>query len=239
LNRRGEEMKEQMIRAAIAAMDAIWEIAPNARFVHCDPIIHVAAHPKRPQQKAAAERHRRSQFHAWDMLAGRRKPHLGGHPKYLDIIGANYYIHNQWIYPGGPDTLLPPNSPLHRPICEILQETHTRYQRPIFIAETGIEAAERPAWLRYIAGEARDAIQNGVPLSGLCLYPILNHPGWDDDRHCPNGLWDYADEAGAREIYQPLKTELEQQQHALTDLLSGNASTPLPDAGEDHSKALQ
>ena len=226
LNRRGEEVKEQMIRAAIAAMEAIWEVAPDARFVHCDPLIHVTAHPKRPHQKAAAERHRRSQFQSWDMISGRRKAHLGGHPKYLDIIGANYYIHNQWIHGGGPNSLLPPKHELHRPIWEILQEIHARYQRPIFIAETGIEAEERPAWLRYISNQAREAIHNGVPISGLCLYPICNHPGWDDERHCHNGLWDYADEAGGREIFAPLEIELKQQQQAFEAFMAGEGSTP-------------
>ena len=28
----------------------------------------------------------------------------------------------------------------------------------------------------------------GVPVEGICLYPIADHPGWDDDRMCPNGL---------------------------------------------------
>ena len=115
LNERGEEVKEQMIRASIAAMVAIWQVAPNARFVHCDPMIHMAANARKPQQKSAAERQRRSQFESWDMIAGRRKAHLGGNPKYLDIIGANYYIHNQWIHAGGPNTLSPPSHPQHRP----------------------------------------------------------------------------------------------------------------------------
>lgn len=193
-------------------------------------MIHVAANAKKPQQKSAAERQRRSQFESWDMIAGRRKAHLGENPKYLDIIGANYYIHNQWIHPGGPNTLLPPTHSQHRPIWEILQEIYARSQRPIFIAETGIEAEERPAWLRYIAGQAHLAMRNGVPLSGLCLYPIVNHPGWDDDRHCTNGLWDYADEAGHREIFAPLVEELKHQQQLFAAPLDAAESTP---AGEE------
>ena len=48
-------------------------------------------------------------------------------------------------------------------------------------------------------------------MHGLCLYPIVNHPGWEDDRHCHNGLWDYPDEAGVRPMYEPLARELEAQ----------------------------
>ena len=38
----------------------------------------------------------------------------------------------------------------------------------------------------------------GAPVEGVCLYPVVNHPGWDDDRHCHNGLWDYPDARGER-----------------------------------------
>jgi hypothetical protein len=64
-----------------------------------------------------------------------------------------------------------------------------------------------------------------VPVHGLCLYPIVNHPGWEDDRHCHNGLWDYADAAGERNIYAPLATELGTQRQLMTEPQSdGDAS---------------
>jgi hypothetical protein len=40
--------------------------------------------------------------------------------------------------------------------------------------------------LRHDVGELRRA--------------IVAHPGWLDDRYCPNGLWDYADADGQRAI---------------------------------------
>jgi hypothetical protein len=39
-----------------------------------------------------------------------------------------------------------------------------------------------------ILREVKIARSLGVPIQGVCLYPILDHPGWDDDRYCPNGL---------------------------------------------------
>ena len=87
-------------------------------------------------------------------------------------------------------------------------------QAPTFVAETGIEDNARPAWLRYMGHEARTAIRHGVPLHGLCLYPIVNHPGWDDDRHCYNGLWDYADASGALEFTRHWP-ELENQRQLM------------------------
>jgi hypothetical protein len=88
--------------------------------------------------------------------------------------------------------------------------------------------------LRYICREVQAAIQQGVPVQGICLYPILNHPGWDDDRHCHNGLWDYADPSGHRDAYAPLAEELKQQQvlfEGVSDLFSFR--DPLPDRGPD------
>jgi hypothetical protein len=185
------------------------------RIVHTEPMINVIAHPQRPEDRAAAEGHRQAQYAALDMLAGRSMPELGGREDLLDVIGVNYYIHNQWVYPGGHGTTIEPSNPRYRPVCQMLQEVHARYGRPLFVAETGIEDQARPAWLRYIGHEVRRALQAGVPVQGLCLYPVVNHPGWDDDRHCHNGLWDYADSRGHREVYEPLAQELREQQRLL------------------------
>jgi len=48
------------------------------------------------------------------------------------------------------------------------------------------------------------------------LYPIIDYPGWGDDRHCYSGLWGYADDEGRREIYEPLAQELAHQQQLWT-----------------------
>lgn len=217
---RGPELKAQLVRAAIAAIEAVREVAPGARICHAEPIIHIAVDPDYPEEAPAAEAYRQAQFQAWDMLGGRVCPELGGRPDYLDLLGVNYYSNNQWIHqdPHVPPSrrrrsmLLPPSHPLHRPIREILGEVYERYQRPVFIAETGIEGDARPSWLRYIGQEARAATAAGVQVEGLCLYPIIDYPGWGDDRHCYAGLWGYADDEGRREIYEPLAGELSHQQ---------------------------
>jgi beta-glucosidase/6-phospho-beta-glucosidase/beta-galactosidase len=219
--RRGHELKAQLVRASIAAIEAVRELDPSARICFCEPIIHIAADPNYPEDVPAAEGYRQAQFQAWDMISGRFCPELGGRPEYLDLVGVNYYSNNQWIHqdPDLPPSrrrdhmLLPPSHPLHRPVREMLHEVYDRYRRPVFIAETGIEGDARPSWLRYIGQEARAAAASGVPLEGLCLYPIIDYPGWGDDRHCYSGLWGYADDEGRREIYEPLALELAHQQH--------------------------
>ncbi|MDB6018568.1 MAG: beta-glucosidase/6-phospho-beta-glucosidase/beta -galactosidase [Pedosphaera sp.] len=222
---RGFELKCQLVRASIAAMKAIWAVNSRARFVHVDPIIHVVAHPKRPQERAQAEAYRLSQFQSWDMLGGRLWPELGGAEKYLDIIGVNFYFHNQWIYDikgfrrSHEFEPLRRTDPLYRPLREILAEVYERYHRPMFMAETGAENEARADWLRYVGNETEAAIRQGVPVDGICLYPILNHPGWNDGRHCHNGLWDYADKNGNREIYQPLAAQLRRCQKVFESLV--------------------
>ncbi len=47
------------------------------------------------------------------------------------------------------------------------------------IAETGIEGAYVRKWLAYVCAEMRAARKMGVPVEGICLYPVLDHPGWD------------------------------------------------------------
>ncbi len=182
---RGYELKVQLAHAAIVAMDAIRRIDPAARFVHVDPVINVITDPARPWDAPHAEGHRQAQFQGWDLISGRIWPQIGGRPDLLDIVGVNYYHNNQWIHGGPP---IDRHHPLARPFHRILADTYARYGRPIFVAETGIEGDERPVWLAHIAGEVERAQALGVPVAGICLYPILDHPGWDDERPCPNGL---------------------------------------------------
>jgi hypothetical protein len=57
-----------------------------------------------------------------------------------------------------------------------------------------------------------------VPVEGICLYPVLNHLGWDDDRHCQNGLLDFPQDAtGRRVVVAPLADELTRQQALFGD----------------------
>lgn len=209
LTGRGEEIKRNLVRAEIAATNAVRKVCPTARFIHTDPAINITSAQKTATQIEAARRRSTSQFQALDMLAGRRKPDLGGAPEYLDIIGLNYYYNNQWRYRSGRKIFR--GHPDYRPFHDILLEYWQRYRRPILIAETGIENEARAEWFRYVCTEVEIAKNSGAQIEGICLYPIVNHPGWDDDRHCYNGLWDYANEFGEREIYEPLAAEVRKE----------------------------
>ena len=206
---RGAELKRQLVRASLAAIRAMRDVAADARFIQAEPIIHISADPLQPQDIAAAANYTAAQFEAWDMLAGLREPDLGGAPEFLDLIGVNYYWNNQWIHEG-PQT--PPGHPLHRPLHWMLCDTWERYQRPIAITETGVEGTAAAGWLGYIAAEMRQAERLGAEPMGVCLYPVMDYPGWDNDRHCPCGLIEVAPDWSARQLRPELAEELHKQQ---------------------------
>ena len=119
------------------------------------------------------------------MLCGRVAPELGGSDSHLDILGVNFYSDNQWFHNDGG---IPFGSADYRPFSDMLAELHRRYRPPVLITETGAEGEASGSWLRYVAGEVRLAIQQQVPVTGLCIYPIADYPGWEDGRHCRCGL---------------------------------------------------
>lgn len=215
---RSFELKMQLVRAAIAAIEAIWEVNPAIPIVHTEPVIHVIAAPNRPHDHAAAEAFRLAQYQAWDMLSGRLCPELGGDEKYLHILGVNYYPNNQWFLDG---PWIGRQEPHYRPFHELLQEVYKRYQRPLFIAETSDEDGERANWLHYVCEEVRLALDAGVPVEAICLYPILDYPDWYDGHLRHRGLWGMADKRGEREIYRPLAGELQRQTAVMAAVLAG------------------
>lgn len=204
---RGDEIKRQLVKASIVAAAKIKSIAPETILIQTDPVVRVL--PLEKHYIEEAKNVHNAQFHALDMLLGRTEPEIGGSENIIDFIGVNYYLQNQWRHPSGERILLGEKDYL--PFSEILKSFYERYKKPLFIAETGIEDDLRPEWFRYICEEVRLAEKAGVPIFGICLYPIVNHPGWNDDRHCQNGLWCYADEFGEREIYKPLADEIKRQ----------------------------
>lgn len=216
--RRGLELKHQLVRASIAAIEAIREQAPSARFVQSEPLINVIAGSHRVDEVNAAENYRLSQFDAWDLLTGRQWPGLGGKESYLDIVGVNFYPHNQWIL-NGPKILRDDRE--YRPLAGMLSEVYQRYGRPVLLSETGAEADERVTWLTYVGDQVEQAMRRGIPIEGICWYPILDYPGWDDDRYCPAGLFGYADGEGQRAPCHPLSLAMQQLVQRFIDCPGG------------------
>ena len=202
---RGVELTVQLVRATIEAIEGFRSVLPDTRFLQTDPVINIVASPDHPKTWRRVEGDNLLQYQAWDMLVGDIWPSLGGNSSYLDIVGVNYYPDNQFMLDG--ETVLR-GDPRYKPFSSILQEVWQRYRRPMIISETGAEGDLRAPWLRYVCDEASVALQSGVELHGITLYPIVNHPGWVDDRRCENGLFDYAAADGTRAVNAPLAEEL-------------------------------
>jgi hypothetical protein len=223
---RAEELKRQLVRAAIAGMEAVWDVDPRARMVHLDPLIHVIPPRGRPDLAEVSAGQRAAQFDAWDMIAGRRCPELGGQPRYLDVIGVNFYHANEWEHP---DVRLrwedEPRDERWVPLHRLLAEVYERYRRPIYLGETSHFGAGRVRWIREIAEEACQALTNGVPLEGVCIYPILDRPDWEDPNHWhSSGLWDLVpDRSGrlVRVLHREYAAEVRRAQRRVADLLNG------------------
>lgn len=218
---RGFELKVQLVLATISAIEAIRDVLPHARFLQAEPAIHIVQSDNLPLTWRKVESDNLLQYQALDMLSGRVMPLLGGRLEYLDIVGVNIYGNNQFTIDGN---TVARGDPRFKPLSSMLFDIHARYQRPVLISETGAEGDQRGPWLRYVVDECREALRRDVELHGVTLYPILDHPGWVDDRHCPNGLWDYADAHGERaacsELEEVLRAEAPRLAAARADMMA-------------------
>lgn len=197
----GFRLKCQLVKASIAVMKSIWDIDSNVRFIQVDPFMRrLAKSPVgRSAKKHVDEFNEVVRFEAWDMLCGKKHPELGGQPKYLDIIGVNYYIHNQeWVIsPKGQG-----KRPIHQlmdwesedrvSFAQMLNDIFKRYNRPLLITETGSYGEHRDRWWKRVLEQIDEAIGMGLPISGVCAYPILDRPESAGFLLPNSGIWDFA-----------------------------------------------
>jgi beta-glucosidase/6-phospho-beta-glucosidase/beta-galactosidase len=187
----GPELKRSLIRAAIKGIDAIRAAIPESRIVNVDPLCHVLpADDTREAQRDADHFNSQVVFESWDMLSGRLMPELGGSRDHLDIVGINYYWTNQWVL-GQDEQPLPADHPRRVPLRDLVRRVHARYGGDLLITETSHVDDMRPKWLNYVEDEVEALLREGIPLRGVCLYPILGMPDWHDQaRWTQMGLWE-------------------------------------------------
>ena len=218
LEGRGWELKIALARAGIAGIDAIRAAWPAARIVNVDPFCRVAAPPDRPDlAKEVRDFNERLVFQSWDMLCGRLLPELGGSPAHLDVVGVNYYWTNQWELGGMADArgVIPPlaeDDPRRLPLSDLIETVWQRYRNPLIVSEIAHVGEQRGPLIRELARETEILLARGVPIGGICLYPILGMPEWHEpDVWVPMGLWDpvcHRDPAGPRVICEPMRDAL-------------------------------
>ena len=189
--RSGYAVKRRLVRAALAAMEAIRSIDPRARFLHIEPIVHICAPVGRDELQPLADTIADYQWQVWDLLCGKLEPQLGGCAAALDLIGVNHYHSSQWeAQTEARLNWLPPDARRRSPAA-LLAQTWQRYGRPLLVAETSHVGEGRAAWLDYIAGAVAEARAQGTPVAGVCLYPLVDRPDWDHaSRWHRSGLFD-------------------------------------------------
>jgi len=186
----GFEMKRRLAHAALAGTAAIREVDPDARFLHIEPVVHVVPAEDSDEGRELAERITSYQWQSLDMLAGRLAPEIGGHEGELDLIGVNHYHSSQWEVPTERRLDWHQQDPRRMPLSEMLRLVFERYRRPMLVAETGHFGRGRADWLDDVAREARRAVELDIPLLGVCLYPLLDRPDWNEpERWHRSGVW--------------------------------------------------
>jgi beta-glucosidase/6-phospho-beta-glucosidase/beta-galactosidase len=240
------ELKVALCRMAIEAAKAIREVDPEARMVHVDPITHAVPPPDRPDlADEAYDKAYREAYEAWDMLSGRLHPELGGSPEILDIVGVNVYSFSQGqLNADGSRVALGPRDPRRKPLGELLKFAWDRYRRPMIIGETSGYQDKRAEWLCMTMEESMRAINSGVDLQGICLYPVVDIPDWQTNEWAKIGIYDIEDRDSCERIpCEPYIDELRRWQKTLDrvesiepDGLDGGAGRVQLSEVRDHAR---
>jgi beta-glucosidase/6-phospho-beta-glucosidase/beta-galactosidase len=187
---RGCDLKRSLCAAALEATRVIRRHHSDSMILSVEPMISVQ--PFGASDLPTAQRLHEAQFEAVDTLLGKANPDLGGAPEMIDIIGVNHYPHSQW-YSDDQRTTISWNTADWTPLSVLLERVFDRYRKPLLLAETGAEGDLRTQWFNYVTLECQKGLSAGLPIMGICLYPILSHMAWTGERFCPNGLFDGSD----------------------------------------------
>jgi beta-glucosidase/6-phospho-beta-glucosidase/beta-galactosidase len=208
-NGNGWHVKYKLMQAYIEGVAIIKQADDNVIILSSEPLVNMVPPQNATEEEIenAAIQHQQ-QFQATDILCGKICPELKGCPEYLDIIGVNYYYNNQWIIDTS-NFLVWTNEPKDerwRPLHSLINEVYTRYNCPVVITETSHPKEDRPLWITDIANEVVTILNNNIPLFGVCIYPFIDRPDWNDTQTWHNaGIWDVIQEDGKlkRVLYQP------------------------------------
>lgn len=184
----GAVIKYHLCRAAIKGIEAIKSIDPAAKIMMVEPLIRI--HPKKGGHiTRQIIDYNEGQFEAMDIISGRMYPELGGHPDYLDLAGFNYYYNNQWEHEGS--RLCWKTEQARMDFPGWLKTAANRYGKPVVISETGHFKEDRGLWMQQFTSDCIAAMQMGVDLRGICIYPVLDRPDWDSMDYIDCGIWGY------------------------------------------------
>lgn len=183
-----------LLPAFAAASRACRDLLPGARHVYVDTCEHAGAESSAAQRFADVANDRR--FFVLDLFLGRPldpdRPFVaqvlaaGGEALltmeagHVDVVGLDYYAHNQWHYLDGTGRGVHP-SPQPVALASLMAEYWERYRRPVLLGETNIRgfAPDRASWLKHTLEQCERAAAAGVPVEGYCWFPFVDSCDWD------------------------------------------------------------
>jgi beta-glucosidase/6-phospho-beta-glucosidase/beta-galactosidase len=183
-----------VLPAVAEASRAYAALVPGARHVWVDTCERASAASPAADGWAALANDRR--FFVLDLFLGRAlgrgRPFVeevlavGGEdvlamePGSVDVLGLDYYAHNQWQYldDTGRGVM---SSPDPAPLSSLIHEYWDRYRMPCVLGETNIRgyASDRASWLKYTLEQCELAVAAGVPMEGYCWFPFVDSCDWD------------------------------------------------------------
>jgi beta-glucosidase/6-phospho-beta-glucosidase/beta-galactosidase len=140
------------------------ELANDRRFMFTDLLL---GHPISPERPWVAE-----------LVRGGGSALLEIEPGHIDVLGLDYYAHNQWHWTGA--WLGTNRAPAPPPLADLMAEYEARYRLPVLIGETNLcgFASDRVSWFKYVLEQCELARDRGVDVRGLCWYPFVDSADW-------------------------------------------------------------
>lgn len=178
--------------AVTAASRALQDLLPGARHVHVEATERHTWSAPAGEDFARMANDRRFLF--TDLLVGRPidpdRPFVrdlvrgGGEdllsiePGGIDVLGLDYYAHNQWDWTApGVGTTAAPGRPR---LSDVILEYSERYELPVILGETNIRgfASDRASWLKYTLEQCELARDAGADVAGYCWFPFIDSADW-------------------------------------------------------------
>jgi len=170
------------------------ELLPDARHVYVEACEHHTASSPAGAEFAAWTNDRR--FFLTDLFLGHEldpdRPFVadvlaaGGadlldvEPGAIDVLGLDYYAHNQWEWEDADLGTTSPSAPV--PFAEVIREYWERYRLPCIVGETNIRGlpSDRATWLKYTLEQCERARGlYAVPVEGYCWFPFVDSCDWN------------------------------------------------------------
>jgi hypothetical protein len=150
-------------------------VAPEARVLLIDPFYHAVGREDDPGSMAAAAARRAAALEAMDHLKD-----------CVDVAGMNFYHDGQVEVSRRPGNepehyrprTLPARDSRRLSLGDAVRLYVRRFGKPILVTETSVRAERRLPWLTTLTEQALEVLQEGLPLQGMCWYPIMDVPEW-------------------------------------------------------------